>query len=71
MILSDEIKRLSLDERLRLLEELWDSIAAEEPALPISPAFAAELDRRVEAIRQDPDGGLTWDEVKASIAGRP
>ena len=41
------IEKLSVEERLVLVEELWDSIAE---ATPLTEAQRAELDRRLEDL---------------------
>lgn len=61
------IDRLSLEERLALVEELWDSIAA---ATPLTDAQRAELDRRLADHEAHPDDVVSWEEVKSSIADR-
>jgi len=53
-----DIFDLPLDERMQLVEDLWDSIAAEQEALPITEAQRAELDRRLEAFERDGDPAL-------------
>ena len=44
-----QLSALPLDERLRLVEDLWDSIASEAEALPLTPAQREELDQRLDA----------------------
>ena len=61
------IDRLSVEERLVLVEELWDSIAA---AIPLTNAQHAELDRRLADHEAHPDDVVSWEEVKATIAAR-
>ena len=61
------IEQLSVDERLALVEELWDSIAE---ATPLTDAQRAELDRRLAEHEADPDGVVPWEDIKASIAAR-
>jgi len=56
---------LSPAERILLVEHIWDSIAAEQPAVPLSSTQRAELDRRLEAFERTPDEGESWEEVKA------
>ena len=65
----DSLRRLPVPERLQLVEDLWDSIAVETPApdLPITPALAAELDRRLKDLDEGHEGMLTWDEVRERI----
>ena len=52
-----KLRSLPLEERIKLVEDLWDSIAVEQRALPITPEQIAELDRRLEAYEADPDNG--------------
>lgn len=66
-----ELLQLPLDERLQLLEDLWDSIATHPEALPLSEAQRRELDRRWDLNEQDPDRGIPWEQAKAEILGDP
>lgn len=60
------IDRLSVPDRLRLMEEIWESIPAQE--LPVPESHRQELDRRLAACDADPTGGSPWEEVKARLA---
>ncbi len=62
-----EIKSLSLEERIHLVQAIWDSIAAEQIDPDLTDAQKQELDRRINAYDTDPQNVLTWDEVKAAI----
>jgi len=64
------IDRLSVEERLVLVEDLWDSIAEESAATPLTDAQRAELDRRLTEHEASPDDVVPWEEVKASITAR-
>lgn len=64
------ILQLSRDERLRLVEELWDSIAQEESQQPLAQWKIDELVRRKEAFEKDPSKARTWEQVKARIVGQ-
>jgi putative addiction module component (TIGR02574 family) len=64
------IDRLDVDERLALIEALWDSISAEESAIPASEAQRAELDRRLADHEASPDDVVSWDEVRTSLGQR-
>ena len=44
------ISHLSPAERLRLIEELWDSLAADPDTVPVPPEHLQELNRRLDAL---------------------
>ena len=62
-----DVLELSVSERLKLVEAIWDSIADAPEALELSDAQRAELDRRLEEYERNPDAGSPWSEVKARI----
>jgi len=62
-----EILKLSVSERIQLVEEIWDSIAAHPERLPVTGAQKAELDRRLADYRANPGQGRTWEEVRDSL----
>lgn len=64
------IDRLSVADRIALVQEIWDSIAADSPSLPIAEDLKRVLDRRLAALDADPNNVLTWEEIKARIRGR-
>jgi putative addiction module component (TIGR02574 family) len=61
---------LSIEERLRLVESIWDSIAAHPEALALNEDERRELDRRWHAYLRDPEAGAPWSEVRTRIAAR-
>jgi putative addiction module component (TIGR02574 family) len=66
-----ELLKLSMDERLQLVEDLWDSIAAEATSqpqrLPVPEAQQLELLRRSSAYRADPSKARPLEEVLGEI----
>jgi putative addiction module component (TIGR02574 family) len=64
------IDRLGVSERLDLIEEIWDSIAAENDAVPLTDAQRAELERRYQDDEAHPDDRASWEEIKASTLAR-
>ena len=64
------LDKLTADDRLALVEELWDSLAATPEAVPITDAQKADLQRRLDAYQDDPKAGSPWEEVKARLQGR-
>jgi putative addiction module component (TIGR02574 family) len=65
------IDRLSIPERILLVEEIWDSIAESPEEVALTEVQRAELDRRLAAHEADPQAGSTWEEVQAELWGRP
>lgn len=57
--------KLGRAERLQLVEDLWDSLAQEDNAFPFSDSKREELRRRKERFLQNPQSGLSWDQVKS------
>ncbi|HEX6861543.1 MAG TPA: addiction module protein, partial [Thermoanaerobaculia bacterium] len=55
-----DLLHLSVAERLQLVEDLWDSIAAEPEALQLTQAQKEELDRRMAEHRADPGSAIPW-----------
>lgn len=64
------IDDLSQEERLTLLEQLWDSLTADPGAVPFTPAQRAELDHRLDEIERGDVGGIPWEDVVRQIRGR-
>ena len=61
------IDRLSLAERMLLVEEIWDSIGAQVEALEVPQSLKDELDRRLAAHDGDPGSGSSWEDVKTRL----
>jgi putative addiction module component (TIGR02574 family) len=64
------IFKLGRAERLQLVEDLWDSIVAEEAQLPVPEWKRAELRQRKERFSQHPSSGRTWEQVKQRARAR-
>ncbi len=58
-----DILRLSVSERIQLVEDIWDSIAEIPESVSLTDEQKIELDRRLEAYRQNPDEGSPWEMV--------
>ncbi len=57
-----ELTALPVDDRLRVVESLWDSIESDTP-VSLSREQRDEINRRIEAHEANPDGLLTWEQV--------
>jgi len=65
--LTEEAKKLSIAERINLVEEIWDSIAEENGCFELSDAQKEELDSRLESFRANPSRGRTWEEIRSEF----
>ena len=66
----DNLRTLSIVERIRLVEDLWDSIASDQAALSLTDEQRAELDRRLDAYESEGIKGRIVSEVIADIRKR-
>ncbi len=62
--------QMTIEERIRYVQDLWDRIAEESAAVPLSEAQRLELRRRVELHRADPGAAVPWEQVLARALGR-
>lgn len=64
------IDRLSVEDRLALVQEIWDSIAADIERAPLTEAQRQELERRLADSVARPDAVTPWEEIKARALAR-
>jgi len=62
-----ELKTLSAEEKLILVGELWDELAASPDAFPPREDHIKLLRERLEHYRQHPEDVVAWENVKARI----
>ena len=70
--LREELSKLSVAERLELVQELWDGIAAEcerEP-FPLTERQREELERRIRELDEHPERAIPWDQVRERLRAR-
>ena len=64
------IDSMSVDERIALVKDIWDSVAIEAGLLPPDAAEKAELDRRLAEDDAMPNDTVTWETIKAESQTR-
>jgi len=64
------LRELPMEERMLLVENLWDSTAEDRKALPFTPEQRAELDRRLRAYELDKNRGRPAADVLAEVRCR-
>jgi putative addiction module component (TIGR02574 family) len=57
-----QVKSLPVSERLAVAEAIWDDI--EDSAFEETPEFRAELRRRLEDAKKNPDTVSSWEDVR-------
>lgn len=65
--MNTKLSKLPINERIKLVEELWDSIASDQKALPLTDDQKAELDKRLDAYEADGNRGRLATEAIAEI----
>ena len=67
----DELRKLPVEQRIQLVEDLWDTIADDTvgESLAVTPELAAELDRRLQEYRSDPESARPVEDVLARLRG--
>lgn len=58
----EELRGLSVEDRLQLLEDVWSSLDEEHERLPIPKWHKEELERRLKDIDENGSQGVEWSE---------
>ena len=66
-----DILRLTVSERIQLVQDIWDSIAEVPDSVPLTDEQKAELDRRLDAYHMNPNAGSPWAVVRERFKSRP
>lgn len=64
------IDRLSVAERILLVEEIWDSIGEEPDQPPLTESQKQDLERRLTACKANLKAGSSWEDTKARLQER-
>lgn len=68
--MNSNLRNLPVDERIRLVEDLWDSIASDQESLPLTNDQKKELDKRLQAFESDGNPGRLVDDAIKDIRSR-
>lgn len=64
---ADEIEQMSIEERLQLVEKIWNSIASHPDSLPVSEHDRRELHQALTEYRANPSDTRSWEEVRDEL----
>jgi len=67
--LPNDIRSLSVADRVRLAEQIWDSVIEDEAEFSLSEAQEDVLRHRIATHRANPERGRSWEQVKADLLG--
>ena len=63
-----EFLNLSVAERIQLAEDIWDSIAVENPAsLVLTPEQRFEIQQRIQAHDENPGSAISWEQIRTEL----
>lgn len=62
-----EIARLAAEEKILLVEDIWDSIASEQSNVPVPLSHCEDLDRRFAEYKKEPGRLLTLEDVRGRV----
>jgi putative addiction module component (TIGR02574 family) len=65
--LLEQAAKLSVNERIELVEAIWDTVHESQNELPLTAAQIALLEQRLTAYRENPQAGSPWEEVRARL----
>jgi putative addiction module component (TIGR02574 family) len=68
--LPDEVRRMSVTERIDLAQAIWDSVVAESPTSMLTETQRAELTQRLAHLEANPDDVVPWEEVRDAARAR-
>ena len=66
----DEVDSWPVEDRIRLVQEVWDRLAGQGHGPELSDEVKAELDRRLAAHEANPDAAIPWEQVEAEALAR-
>jgi len=64
------INGMSINDRIRLVDAIWEGIEAEEPVPELTGAQRQELKRRMAELDASPEIAVPWEQVKAQAEAR-
>lgn len=66
----NEVETWPIDDRIRLVQDVWDRLADQDYEPELTEELKAELDRRIEEMDRNPGAGVSWETTKAHVLAR-
>ncbi len=65
-----DLDKLTRDEKLQLIDQIWDSLEADADDLPLTESQRRELDRRLDEMDRGDVAGIPWEQALKEIQSR-
>jgi putative addiction module component (TIGR02574 family) len=69
-ISASDIAEMPIEERIQLVEDIWDSIAELPESILVPEWHKEELEKRLDAYHTNPTEGTPWGEIKEKLLNR-
>lgn len=69
-VLLEQALQLPISERIRLADELYDSVGGSPGSVRLTEPQVAEIERRLEHHRKHPEDAIPWEEVQDRLKKR-
>jgi putative addiction module component (TIGR02574 family) len=67
MIAKEEVQKLAIEEKLQVMEWLWEDLARDEDAVPVPEWHRAVLDKRRQFVQEGKGKFVSWEQVKQDL----
>jgi len=65
-----QLLELSVADRMQLIDDLWESVAADSEVIPLNEAQKQEARRRLEEHRANPGSAIPWEQLRRELYER-
>jgi putative addiction module component (TIGR02574 family) len=65
-----DLGKLTRDEKLQLIDQIWDSLDNDPDAFPLTESQRRELDRRLDEMDRGDVAGIPWEQALKEIQSR-
>ena len=62
-----QIKEAPVDQQIELIDELWEQVRRATPEIEVHPSHLSTLERRLQAVQQEPSLALSPSEARAQL----
>lgn len=66
-VIKQEISNMTIEEKILLVEDLWDTIAASQEDIPLTASQISELEQREQDYHKNPDSAKSWESFKSDL----